>query len=92
MEPFSIFITKSPSFLLHSEDLKRRKGSSNAESLFGMKKNPSYNQIRSMLVSFVLQFSDFWDPIRFTVPYLLMAVIPALTWLVEKRYSGSVSS
>jgi hypothetical protein len=45
-----------------------------------------------MAASVLLLFSEFWDPVRFTVPYLLMAVIPALTWLVEKRYSGSVSS
>jgi hypothetical protein len=43
-----------------------------------------------MAASVILLFSEFWDPARFTVPYLLMAVIPALTWLVEKRYSGSV--
>ena len=49
MGAFSVFITQSPSFLLHQEDLKRRKGRSNAESLFGMKKIPSANQIRSML-------------------------------------------
>jgi len=49
MGAFSVFITQSRSFLLHQEDLKRRKGRSNAESLFGMKKIPSDNQIRSML-------------------------------------------
>lgn len=49
MGAFSVFITQSPSFLLHQEGLKRRRGRSNAESLFGMKKLPSDNQIRSML-------------------------------------------
>jgi hypothetical protein len=36
-----------------------------------------------MVVSVILLFSEFWDPARFTVPYLLMAVIPALTWWYE---------
>ena len=38
MGAFSVFITQSPSFLSHQADLKRRKGRSNAESLFGMKR------------------------------------------------------
>jgi len=84
MGAFSVFITQSPSFLLHQEVLKRRKGRSNAESLFGMKKIPSDNQIRSMLMSVVLLFSEFWDTARFTVPYLLMAVLPPLTWWYKK--------
>src|SRR4030067_3566460 len=49
MGAFSVFLTQSPSFLSHQEDLKRRKGRSNAESLFGMKQIPSDNQIRSLL-------------------------------------------
>jgi len=43
-----------------------------------------------MAASIILLFSEFWDPARFTVPYLLMAALPALTWLVEKRYSAPV--
>lgn len=37
-----------------------------------------------MTVSVILLFSEFWDPVRFTVPYLLMAVLPAATWWYEK--------
>lgn len=37
-----------------------------------------------MAVSVILLFSEFWDPARFTVPYLLMAVLPVLTWWYEK--------
>jgi hypothetical protein len=36
-----------------------------------------------MVVSVILLFSEFWDPARFAVPYLLMAAIPALTWWYE---------
>jgi hypothetical protein len=36
-------------------------------------------------VSVLLLFSEFWDPVRLSVPYLLMAVLPALSWLMEKR-------
>ncbi|MDP2991623.1 MAG: hypothetical protein Q8O57_13765, partial [Kiritimatiellota bacterium] len=39
----------------------------------------------SMAASVLLLFSEFWDPARFTVPYLLMAVLPALTWWYETR-------
>jgi hypothetical protein len=38
-----------------------------------------------MAVSVILLFSEFWDPARFTVPYLLMAVLPPLTWWYETR-------
>ena len=46
---FSVFFTQSPSFLAHQADLKRRTGRCNADSLFGMDKIPSDNQIRSLL-------------------------------------------
>lgn len=49
MGAFSVFFTQSPSFLAYQQDLKRRKGHSNAESLFGMEQIPSDNQIRSLL-------------------------------------------
>jgi hypothetical protein len=49
MGAFSVFFTQSPSFLAHQQDLKRSKGRSNAESLFGMEAIPSDNQIRSLL-------------------------------------------
>ena len=38
-----------------------------------------------MAASVLLLFSEFWDPAWFTVPYLLMAVLPALTWWYETR-------
>jgi Glycosyltransferase family 87 len=38
-----------------------------------------------MAASVLLLFCEVWDPARFTVPYLLMAVLPALTWWVETR-------
>jgi len=38
-----------------------------------------------IVVSVILLFSEFWEPARFTVPYLLMAGIPALAWRYEKR-------
>jgi hypothetical protein len=37
-----------------------------------------------MAVSVILLFSEFWDPARFTVPYLLMISLPAATWWYEK--------
>lgn len=49
MGAFSVFFTQSPSFLAYQQDLKRRKGHCNAESLFGMQKIPSDNQIRALL-------------------------------------------
>jgi hypothetical protein len=49
MGAFSVFFTQSPSFLAHQEDMKRRKGSCNAESLFGLEQIPSDNQIRALL-------------------------------------------
>jgi len=49
MGAFSVFFTQSRSFLAHQEDLRRRKGRSNAESLFAMEQIPSDNQIRTLL-------------------------------------------
>ncbi len=49
MGAFSVFFTQSPSFLAYQEDIQRRKGHSNAESLFGMEQIPSDNQIRTLL-------------------------------------------
>jgi hypothetical protein len=49
MGAFSVFFTQSASFLAHQEDLKRRTGQCNAESLFGMDQIPSDNQLRSLL-------------------------------------------
>lgn len=49
MGAFGVFFTQSPSFLARQQDLKRRTGQCNAESLFGMEQVPCDNQIRSML-------------------------------------------
>jgi hypothetical protein len=48
MGAFSVFFTQSPSFLAHQQDMQRRKGRCNAESLFGMGEIPSDNQIRAL--------------------------------------------
>lgn len=49
MAAFSVFFTQSASFLAHQEDMERRTGRSNANSLFEMKKVPCDNQIRTLL-------------------------------------------
>jgi hypothetical protein len=49
MGAFSVFFTQSPSFLAHQRTMKQTKGKSNAESVFGMGKVPSDNQIRALL-------------------------------------------
>ncbi len=46
---FAVFFTQSASFLAHQRDLRRRKGKSNAESIFYMGSIPSDNQVRNML-------------------------------------------
>ena len=46
---FSVFFTQCASFLEYQEDMRRLKGRSNAENLFGMREIPSDSQIRSLL-------------------------------------------
>jgi hypothetical protein len=46
---FSVFFTQSPSFLAHQRTMEQNKGRSNAESLFGVERVPSDNQIRNLL-------------------------------------------
>ena len=46
---FSVFFTQSPSFLAHQKAMKRAKGRSNAESIFGIENTPGDNQIRQLL-------------------------------------------
>ncbi len=48
---FSVFFTQCPSFLEHQNLMKKRRGKDNAESLFGLKKIPCNNQIRTLLDS-----------------------------------------
>lgn len=46
---FSVFFTQSPSFLAHQIQMQKARGSSNAETLFGMVNIPSDGQIRVLL-------------------------------------------
>ena len=46
---FGAFFTQCPSFLAYQRNLKRAKGHSNAESLFGIEQIPSDNHIRNLL-------------------------------------------
>jgi len=46
---FAVFFTQSPSFLSRQTALQRGRGTSNCQTLFGMEKIPTDNQIRTML-------------------------------------------
>src|SRR4030067_3018616 len=46
---FSVYFTQCASFLEHQEEMKRLKGRSNAQTLFGMRNIPSDSHIRSLL-------------------------------------------
>jgi hypothetical protein len=46
---FSLFFTQSPSFLEYQRQLERRHGLSNLQTLFGLEKIPTDNQIRNVL-------------------------------------------
>ena len=46
---FAVFFTQSPSFLAQQTALQRGRGTSNCQTLFGMTKIPTDNQIRTML-------------------------------------------
>ena len=46
---FSVFFMQCPSFLAYQRDMQRRKGCNNAESLFGVTRIPSDEQIRNLL-------------------------------------------
>jgi len=49
LSAFSVFFTQTPSFLAYQRAMEGNKGSSNAQSLFGVHEIPSDNQIRSLL-------------------------------------------
>ena len=49
LSAFSVFFTQTPSFLAYQRAMEGNKGSSNAQSLFGVHQIPSDNQIRSLL-------------------------------------------
>ncbi len=46
---FAVFFTQSPSFLAYQRDMAKRKGQSNAHTLFGLPEIPCDNQIRTLL-------------------------------------------
>jgi len=46
---FSVFYMQAPSFLAHQQDMQKRKGQNNAQSLFAMETIPSDGQIRNLL-------------------------------------------
>jgi hypothetical protein len=49
LSAFSVFFTQTPSFLAYQRSMERMKGKSNSQSLFGVHKIPSDNQIRNLL-------------------------------------------
>ena len=49
MAAFSVFFMQSPSFLALQTALQRGRGTSNCQTLFGMKRIPTDNHIRTML-------------------------------------------
>jgi len=51
LSAFSLFFTQSRSFLNHQRDMQRQKGQNNANSLFGVFKLPSDQQIKNLLDS-----------------------------------------
>lgn len=46
---FSVFFTQSPSFLAYQTAMTETHGSSNAQTLFGMRRIPTDNPIRGLL-------------------------------------------
>jgi hypothetical protein len=46
---FAVFFMQSPSFLAYQRDMERRRGSSNAHTLFGMEKVSTDTHIRNLL-------------------------------------------
>jgi hypothetical protein len=49
LSAFSVFFTQTPSFLAYQRMIEGSKGHSNAQSLFGVHRIPSDNQIRTLL-------------------------------------------
>lgn len=49
LSAFSVFFTQTPSFLAYQRMMEGSKGRSNAQSLFGVHRIPSDNQIRDLL-------------------------------------------
>lgn len=49
LSAFSVFFMQSPSFLAHQRDMQRRKGKSNADTLFKIERIPVAQEIRDLL-------------------------------------------
>jgi hypothetical protein len=49
LSAFSVFFTQSPSFLDYQTRMEANSGKSNAQSIFGVHKIPSMNQLRTIL-------------------------------------------
>ncbi len=49
LSAFSVFFMQSPSFLAHQRDMQRRKGKSNADTLFKIERIPVAQEIRNLL-------------------------------------------
>ena len=49
LSAFAVFFMQSPSFLAQQQVVLRRHGRNNAQSLFGVTRIPSDNQIRNLL-------------------------------------------
>ena len=49
LSAFAVFMMQSPSFLAQQRDMERTKGRDNTQSLFGVHRIPSDNQIRALL-------------------------------------------
>ncbi len=60
---FGVFFTQSPSFLSYQRDMQRKNGQNNAQSLFGVEKIPSDNQIRNLLDPIGPEhlYAPFWE-------------------------------
>jgi len=49
LSALSVFYMQSPSFLSWQQDMEKKKGKSNAQSLFGIKRIPSDEQVKNLL-------------------------------------------
>jgi hypothetical protein len=63
---FSVFFMQSRSFLAHQRDMQRKKGRSNAQSVFGLERIPGDGQIRNLLdpVDPAHLHESFWEIYR----------------------------
>jgi hypothetical protein len=41
-----------------------------------------------LAASLIMLFAELWDPARYTVPYLLMAIFPLMAWKLERFQTG----